>query len=123
MHENGFDSQFEFETLTISGDETKGFRPYALLVSSIAGCSGLVLRKVLNKLRIPFDDITISADVKRNPDEADRIEQIKLHFVISGKEIAEKKLERAMALTHKNCSMVQSVRDSINIVETYEIQS
>lgn len=123
MHENGFDSQFEFETLTISGDETKGFRPYALLVSSIAGCSGLVLRKVLKKLRIPFDDITISADVKRNPDEADRIEQIKLHFVISGKEIAEKKLERAMALTHKNCSMVQSVRDSINIVETYEIQS
>lgn len=123
MHENGYKSEFEFGTLTISGDETEGFRPYTLLVSSVAGCSGLVLRKVLNKMRIPFDDISISADVKRNPDEADRVEEIKMHFVISGKDIPEKKLERAMALAHKNCSMVQSVKDSITIVETYEIRS
>jgi len=123
MRENGYEAEFDFGTLTISSNETAGFRPYTLLVSSVAGCSGVVLRKVLNKMRISFDEIAISADVKRNPDEADRVEEIKLHFVITGKEISEKKLERAMELAHKNCSMVQSVKDSIRIIETYEIQS
>jgi len=123
MHENGFQSDFDFGTLTISSNDEFGFRPYALMVSSIAGCSGGVLRKVLSKMRIEFDDINISADVKRNPEVADRIEEIKLHYIITGNNIPEKKMERALVLANKNCSMVQSVKDSIMIEETFEIQS
>ena len=123
MQDHGYEVELDFRNLMISSDETKGVRPYVLLVSSVAGCSGLVLRKMLNKMRVSFDDIAMSADVKRNPEEADRVEEIKLHFVITGKEIPEKKMKRAMELTHKNCSMIQSVKDSIRIVETYEIQS
>src|SRR5699024_4553314 len=122
MQDHGYEVELDFRNLMISSDETKGVRPYVLLVSSVAGCSGMVLRKMLNKMRISFDDIAMSADVKRNPEEADRVEEIKLHFVITGKEISEKKMKRAMELTHKNCSMIQSVKDSIRIVETYEIQ-
>jgi len=122
MNENGFESEFEFGKLTISSNDEHGFRPYSLMVSSIAGCSGGVLRKVLNKMRIDFKDINITADVKRNPDVADRIEEVHMHFTVFGENISEKKLEKALELTKKNCSMVQSVIDSINITETYEIK-
>ncbi|GAB3049497.1 OsmC family protein [Virgibacillus ainsalahensis] len=123
MTENGFQTEFEFGTLDISSNDEYGFRPYALLVSSVAVCSGGVLRKVLDKMRIAFEDIKIKAEVKRNPDVADRVEEIKLHFRIYGKDIPENKIEKAMALTRKNCSMVQSVQDSIRIEETFEIKS
>ena len=123
MHENGFESEFDFGKLTISSNDEFGFRPYALLVSSIAGCSGGVLKKVLTKMRIEFDDIKINADVKRNPDAADRVEEIKLHFTIFGNDLSEKKVQKALELSSKNCSMVQSVKDSINVIETFEIKS
>ncbi|MFC2949100.1 OsmC family protein [Virgibacillus sediminis] len=122
MMENGFQAEFEYGKLDVSSDDQYGFRPYALLVSSVAVCSGGVLRKVLKKMRIDFDDINIKADVKRNPNIADRVEEINLHFTIYGHDIPEKKVEKAMELTRKNCSMVQSVLDSIKIEETFEIK-
>ncbi|WP_449354283.1 OsmC family protein [Virgibacillus natechei] len=122
MTENGFQSEFEYGTLDISSQDEFGFRPYALLVSSIAVCSGGVLRKVLGKMRMDFEDIKIKADVKRNPDVANRVEEIKLHFSIYGNDIQEKKVEKALELTRKNCAMVQSVQDSIKIEESYEIK-
>lgn len=123
MHENGFESEFDFGKLTISSNDEFGFRPYALLVSSIAGCSGGVLKKVLTKMRIEFNDIKIVADVKRNPDAADRVEEIKLHFTVFGNDLSEKKVQKALELSSKNCSMVQSVKDSINVIETFEIKN
>jgi len=123
MHENGYQTDFDFGTLTISGNKEDGFRPYTLMASSVAGCSGMVLKKVLEKMRVEFDDIKISVDVQRNPDVANRIEEIKLHFTIFGKDVSEKKMDRAIELTNKNCAMIQSVKSSIHIAESYEIQS
>lgn len=122
MHENGFQSDFDFGRLTISGKDEFGFRPYALLVSSIAGCSGSVLKQILQKMRIDFTDIHITANVKRNPDIANRVEEIAILFTIFGGNISESKVEKALALASKNCAMVQSVKDSIHIIETFEIR-
>lgn len=121
MGDNHFYAAFEYGSIDISGDARRGFRPYQLMVSSIAVCSGGVLRKILSKMRLEFDDISIKADVDRNPEQADRIEKIHLHFIVKGKQLAANKVERALQLARKNCSMVQSVQDSIDITETFEI--
>ncbi|MEK3936452.1 OsmC family protein [Sporosarcina sp. FSL W7-1349] len=123
MTENAFETSTSFGMLTISGNEEYGFRPYQLLVSSLAVCSGGVLRKVLEKMRMPAEHITIEVkEVVRNKDIADRLEKVHIHFIISGAEVNEAKMPRAMDLTKKNCSMVQSVIDSIEVVETYELR-
>ncbi|MET3576284.1 OsmC family protein [Bhargavaea ullalensis] len=121
MTENGFQTETQFGSLDISANDEYGFRPYQLMVSSVAVCSGGVLRKVLDKMRMPAEDITVEVkDVYRNPDEASRIERIELHFLIKG-DINEAKMPRVMELTRKNCSMVRSVEGSIEVKETYEI--
>ncbi|WP_257350853.1 OsmC family protein [Pseudalkalibacillus decolorationis] len=120
MKDGGFTTDLEYGTLNISGDEQYGFRPYQLLVSSVAVCSGGVLRKVLTKMRYPFENITVKADVQRNESEADRVEKISLRFYIETSQWDEKKIEKAMKLTRKNCSMVQSVQASIEVVEEAE---
>lgn len=122
MTEHGFVTTTQFGTMIISSNDEYGFRPYQLLVSSLAACSGGVLRKILAKMRIPASTISIEViEVVRNPEEANKVEKVHLHFIVDGEMIDEKKLQRAMELTHKNCAMVQSVDKSIEIIETYEI--
>ncbi|MBE1554685.1 OsmC family protein [Sporosarcina limicola] len=124
MTENGFETTTAFGQLTISGNEEYGFRPYQLLVSSVAVCSGGVLRNILEKMRMPAENVTIEVkEVNRNAKIANRVEKIHLHFIIEGQNIDESKMDKVFELTIKNCSMVQSVIDSIELVETYEIRS
>lgn len=121
MTENGFQTEVNYGTLDVSGDDQYGFRPYQLMVSSIAVCSGSVLRKVFAKKRIAYDDIKIKAEVARNPDKADRIESIHLYFIVSGPDLDETKIQKSLEVTKKNCSMVQSVTGSIDISESFEL--
>ncbi|KIL47151.1 OsmC family protein [Jeotgalibacillus campisalis] len=121
MKEQGFTSELPYGSLDVSGNEEYGFRPYQLLTASIAVCSGGVLRSVLNKMRLPFEDIAIEAEVERNEALANRVEKIHVHFIITASDIDEKKVHKALELTRKNCSMVQSVLDSIEVTETFEI--
>lgn len=121
--DNGFKTETDFGTLVISSDDQYGFRPYQLLVSSLAVCSGGVLRKILEKRRMPAENISIHVkEVVRNEKIANRLEKIHLHFIVEGTKINAEKMEKVMELTRKNCAMVQSVADSIEIKETFELK-
>lgn len=122
MNEQGFQTNLDFGELKVSSQEECGFQPYQLMVSSIAVCSGSWLRRILTKMRIPFEDITISTTVDRNPEIANRIESIDLLYTISSKDISAKKVEKALAITRKNCAMIQSIEDSIKITESFELK-
>ncbi|MGD6830881.1 OsmC family protein [Sutcliffiella halmapala] len=121
MREVGFSTELEYGELHVAGDEQYGFRPYQLMVSSIAVCSGGVLRTILKKKRMEVEDISLTAEVTRNEKEANRIEKIQIHYLIKGKDLAHDKVEQAVELAKKNCPMVQSVKDSIEVTETFEI--
>jgi putative redox protein len=114
-------AELKYGELPITGDSDHGYGPSELLVSSVAGCSGGVLRSILDKKRMDYDDIKITADVKTNNEKANRIEQIHLHFIIKGKNLEEQKMDEAVELTKKHCPMVQSVKDSIQVEETFEL--
>jgi putative redox protein len=117
----GFYTELSYGRLSISGDEKNGFLPSELLIASIAGCSGEVLRSILKKMRFHVEEIKIQTTVRKNPDQANRIEEIFLHFIIKGSHLDQAKIKRALQLVKKHCSMVQSVLGSIHVEETFEI--
>jgi uncharacterized OsmC-like protein len=121
MKEVGFHTTTEYGELHVAGDEAYGYRPYQLMVASIAVCSGGVLRKILTKKRIHIEDMTISTSVERNKAEADRIEKIHIHYLIKGENLNHEKIHQSIILASKNCPMAQSVKDSIVIEETFEL--
>jgi uncharacterized OsmC-like protein len=121
LKENGMRIELDYGILSVSPDEADGFRPFQLMVASIVGCSSSVFRKILDKQRTEYEDLIIHADVERNPDIANRIEKIALTFTIKGKHLDPDKMERNLALSRKNCSMVRSVEDSIDIKESLKI--
>jgi uncharacterized OsmC-like protein len=122
MQDVGFRAELEYGTLEIAGEGvTQGFRPFQLMTASIAGCSGGVLRKILEKQRFAVHDIRIRAQVSREDGDVKPIKKIHLHFIITGHNLQLEKLDRAVELGYKYCSMVQSVKDCIEVTESFEI--
>src|SRR5690625_1824841 len=119
--EERIEAELSHGDLTVSGEDEKGFRPYQLLVASVASCSGSVFKRVLEKKRIEFDNITIEASVKRDEKKANRIEEIQLTFKVTGEALNLEQLEKSLVVSSKNCAMVRSVENSINIQEIVEI--
>src|SRR5699024_8625664 len=105
LNQEAFVTETGFGKLSVSPDESQGFRPYQLLVSSIAVCSGTTLQKILRKKRLDVTDIRIQSEVTRNEEKANRVEKIDLHFVITGHDLSESKVEKSLDLAKKNCSM------------------
>lgn len=120
LKDEGVRTSTEYGQLNISSDEEKGFRPYQLMVSSIASCSLSVFRKILDKQKVEYEDIKVTANITRNEKEANRIEKIELHYVIKGQHLDEDKMYKNLKTSYKNCSMVQTVKDSIEIEESLE---
>ncbi|WP_373453646.1 OsmC family protein [Paucisalibacillus globulus] len=81
-----------------------------------------MLKKVLEKKRISFDSIEIESDIERNEEEANRVTKIALHYIVYGNNLNLSKVQKSLELAVKNCAMVQSVKEAIDIVETIEVR-
>ncbi|MBT2709448.1 OsmC family protein [Pseudomonas sp. ISL-84] len=102
--------------LPISPDDTLGYRPFELFVSSLVGCSGTLLRNILQKKKFAIEKIEVNVSAVRNPDEANRIE--KLSFIAevhADKKLSTEQAGKVAELTVKNCGMIQSVMGTIDI--------
>lgn len=101
MTEKGFSSDFEYGTLNISSESEYGFRPFQLLVSSIAGCSGGVLRKVMKKMRLDVDHIEIEAKVTRSGGQVNIVKKMELTYVIYGRALNEEKVKKGAGCSNE----------------------
>ncbi|GFZ90076.1 osmotically inducible protein C [Compostibacillus humi] len=117
-----FEAEFEYGKIEISSNTELGFRPLQLLVSSLAGCSGGLLKKVLEKKRITFDSIEIETDIERNEKEANKVTKIALHFIVYGINLNLTQVQKSLDLAVKNCAMIHSVNSAIEVVETIEVR-
>lgn len=110
-------AELPYGEIDISGNEDYGYRPFQLMVASIAGCSASVFRKILEKQRTEIADLQVHAEVERNSEEANRIEKITLKYTVKGRRLDPEKLYKNMEIARKNCSMIRSVEGSITIEE------
>ncbi|SFJ55358.1 MULTISPECIES: OsmC family protein [unclassified Bacillus (in: firmicutes)] len=100
-----------------------GYTPLELLIASIAGCSAIVFRTILEKKRITYHEFTMETEIRRSETLSKPLESVHLHYKIKAERITQEQLEKALELAMKNCTIVQSVKDSIEIIETIELIS
>ena len=116
-----------FGSLPISPNDTIGYRPYELFVSSLIGCSGTLLGNILKKKRVEHKRIVMDVSSVRNPDHANRIEQLSITaYVQSDQPLSEENAIKIADLVVKNCGMIQSVIETIDvtfIVKTSTVNS
>lgn len=105
--------------LYISANEETGYRPSQLFTSAIAGCFGEMLIHVCRKKRISWEGLTITPETTR-AGAVNKISRIHLHILFEGVRTSDEQIEKSITLALKHCSMVQSVKGSIEITFSHE---
>lgn len=107
-------AHIEDRQLPISGTGELGYRPSQLFTSAIAGCFGEMLIHVCRKKRISYEGMTITPEMTR-AGAVNKISCIHLHILFEDINTSDEQIDKVITLALKHCSMVQSVKGSIDI--------
>ncbi|HKP97704.1 MAG TPA: OsmC family protein [Fibrobacteria bacterium] len=100
---------------SIGGDES-GFRPMELVLTALAGCSGIDVVNILKKSRVEFSGMDIEVDGDRKDATPSPFTDIKVTFRIHGPGIDRAKAEKAVSLSlEKYCSVAASLDPAIKV--------
>ena len=104
------------------GDEFGGFMPGDMLLTALAGCSGIDVVNILAKQRQRVDGLEIEVRGSQNPDPPWTWEDIELHYIVRGSGINERLVRRAIDLSeNKYCSIGATISGRARISSSFEI--
>ena len=118
-------SEATFEVQTGSGSlevGKEGLKPMELLLTSLAGCSGVDVYTILKKKRQDIKNIKIEVEGLRRDKHPRVYESIKLRFIVIGRGVSEKAVKTAVELSvNKYCSVYAMLKSSCDIEVDYEV--
>ena len=106
----------------LGGEET-GVRPMELMLLGLGGCSSFDVVNILTKGREHITDCVTQITATRAEADPKVFTDIHLHFVISGQNLNERKIARAIGLSaEKYCSAsIMLQRAGVDITHDYEL--
>ncbi len=122
-----FESTFEGHKLTLngaSGDDGKrlGFSPKALLLSGLAGCSGIDVVDILTKMKVPFEGLEIEAEAEQTDEHPKVFKEINITYKVKTSDENIGKVQRAVDLSiQKYCGVAAMLSKHSEIISKVEI--
>ena len=105
-----------------AGGENKGSRPMELLLMGLGGCSSIDVMLMLQKSRQEVTDCKAVIEAERADAVPAVFTQIHVHFVVTGRGLSSKHVERAVKLSaEKYCSASIMLAKAVEITHDYEI--
>ncbi|MEM9143382.1 MAG: OsmC family protein [Bacteroidota bacterium] len=93
------------------GGQGSGLRPKALMLSGLAGCSGLDVASLIKKMKLEVDDFTIETIANLTEEHPKYYDAVTLEYHFYGKNLKEDKLQRAVDLSvEKYCGVMEMFR-------------
>jgi len=87
------------------GGENLGARPMEMLLLGLGGCASFDVVHILRKRRLTVADCVCEIEAERADSEPKVFTKIHLHFKVSGENVTEKAISRAVELSaEKYCS-------------------
>jgi putative redox protein len=75
-------SQGDFGAVVMDGHLKKGMSPKALLLSGLSGCSAVDVVEILQKMRVPFEALTVTAQAEQTEEHPRVFKEILLVFSV-----------------------------------------
>jgi len=93
------------------GGNGDGLRPKALMLSALAGCSGLDVASLIKKMKLEVDDFRIDIIAELTDEHPKYYHKVKVEYHFYGAALDEKKLQRAVDLSvEKYCGVMEMFR-------------
>lgn len=102
------------------GGTNNGLRPKALMLSALAGCSGLDVASLIKKMRLEVTDFNIETQGFLTDTEPQVYDKVTVTYHFYGSNLNEEKLNRAVELSvEKYCGVMQMFRSFVDVkIET-----
>ena len=93
------------------GGDGEGYRPKALMLSALAGCSGLDVVSLLRKMRAEVKDFNIDIEANLTDEHPKYYDKVKMTFNFYGKDFKKDKIEKAVRLSEERyCGVMEMFR-------------
>ncbi|WP_173921155.1 OsmC family protein [Pseudidiomarina piscicola] len=107
----------------LDGDKAVGASPMELVLAAAGGCSSVDVVSILEKARQQVTGCRCDVEGERADAVPAVFTKIHLHFVITGHDVAEKHVERAVQLSaEKYCSVAKMLEAAVEITHSYSIE-
>jgi putative redox protein len=115
VNKMAFDSQVDNHTVRIDTGEllgdNSGPSPKKLLLSSLAGCTGMDVVSLLNKMRVTFTGFEMDIDADLTNEHPRVYSEIRLIYRFFGNNLNKEKMEKAVRLSQeKYCGVSAMLR-------------
>ncbi|TCJ13348.1 OsmC family peroxiredoxin [Flaviaesturariibacter flavus] len=106
----------------IAINATAGFSPKALLLSGLAGCTGIDIVDILEKMRVPFDSLEIEAEADQTESHPRVFTGIHIIYRIGTDPENREKVVKAIELSlEKYCGVAAMLRKNSDIRYTLKL--
>ncbi len=93
------------------GGKDDGYRPKALMLSALAGCSGLDIASLIKKMKLDVADFKIDTIANLTEEHPKYYDKVTIEYHFYGSNLDEKKLKRAVDLSiEKYCGVMEMFR-------------
>jgi len=113
--------KIEIDTEEAAGGKNIGTRPKALMLVSLAGCTGFDVVNILNKMRVAFSDLSVNVEGHLIETEPKIYDAVHLIYSIKVKKEDEEKVLKAVKLSKEKYCGVSKMFESFAKV-SFEIK-
>ncbi|RME22844.1 MAG: peroxiredoxin [Candidatus Zixiibacteriota bacterium] len=111
------------KAVVLSDSAGPGVGPMQMLLLGLGGCSLIDVVIVLQKQRQDFVDVEVEIDGTRGEEFPKAWTDIHMHYIVSGRELDEAKVERAIQLSiEKYCGAYATLSGVANITHDFEVR-
>ncbi|MGO2477636.1 MAG: OsmC family protein [Pseudoalteromonas sp.] len=105
-----------------AGSESAAPSPMEMMLMSVGCCSSVDVVSILKKTKQSFSDVQVQLSAERAESTPRVFTTINLHFVVTGDNVAEKHLARAVELSaEKYCSVALMLDKTVKITHSHEV--
>lgn len=120
--ESGSGHKVVLGTATGPDGPTPGPSPMEMVLIGTGGCSAFDVVHILEKGREAIEDCVVEIDADRADQDPRVFTRIHMHFIVKGRGLAAKKVERAVALSiEKYCSASAMLAKTATITHDFEV--
>ena len=108
--------QFTMFDKSQDNGDTVGFAPKALMLSSLAGCSGLDVVSLLEKMRAEVADFKIEVTAELTDEHPKFYNKVKVDYHFSDSDLKPEKIQKAVNLSvTKYCGVMEMFRQFADV--------
>ena len=117
-----FEADVNGHKIILDGGENRGPRPKPLMLTALAGCTGMDVISILKKMRIEVEDFNVTVEGELTEEHPKQFYKMNVIYEFKGKGLPLEKLKKAVSLSEERyCGVNAMYKKAIEVTSEIKI--